>query len=159
MRKREEGKEREKSGELKKKREESEKEKQQMGKETGRKRKKRNGKRIGERKKEGRQGERGTKKLEEDKKRRGKKREKKLSTELNLGPLTLRGNGRYAYNSKGVMNCYSKMAWGEPSFSFTSSFLWLFGILCAMPGVSVSVRTQCEWAWYWLSDRTYMYTI
>ena len=28
---------------------------------------------------------------------------------------------------------------------------------CATPGVSVSVSTQCEWAWYWLSGR--MYTI
>ena len=36
-----------------------------------------------------------------------------LSTESNLGPLTLRGNGRYAYNSEGVTDRYSKMAWGE----------------------------------------------
>ena len=34
-------------------------------------------------------------------------------------------------------------------------FLWLFGFLSAMSGVSVSVRTQCEWAWYRLSGCTY----
>ena len=36
-------------------------------------------------------------------------------------------------------------------------FQWLFGFLYAMSGVNVSVRIQCEWAWYWLSGR--MYTI
>ena len=34
-------------------------------------------------------------------------------------------------------------------------FLWLFGFLCVRSGVSVSVYTQCTWAWYWLSGRTY----
>ena len=38
---------------------------------------------------------------------------KKLSTESNLGPLTIRGNGQYAYNSEGVMEHYSKRAWRE----------------------------------------------
>ena len=48
-------------------------------------------------------------------KERGEKRiYKKNSTELNLGPLTLRGTGHYAYCSEGVMDCYSKMAWAEP---------------------------------------------
>ena len=30
-----------------------------------------------------------------------------------MGPLTLRGNGWYAYNSEGVMDHYSKRAWRE----------------------------------------------
>ena len=29
---------------------------------------------------------------------------------------------------------------------------------CATSGVSVSVRTQCEWAWHWLSGHTYIVT-
>ena len=28
-------------------------------------------------------------------------------------------------------------------------FLLLCGLLCTISGVSVSVCTQCEWAWYW----------
>ena len=39
--------------------------------------------------------------------------------------------------------------------SFSRS-LSVFGFLCVMSGISVSVRTQCEWAWYWLSGRTYI---
>ena len=47
---------------------------------------------------------------------RGEKKEekkKKLSRESNLGTLTLRGNSRYAYNSEGVTDRYSKTAWGR----------------------------------------------
>ena len=36
-----------------------------------------------------------------------------LSIESNLGPLTLRGNCCYAYNSEGVNGPFSKRAWGE----------------------------------------------
>ena len=55
-------------------------------------------------------------KKEEGKKKGEKEKEKKknLSSESNLGPLTLRCNGRYAYNSEGVTDRYSKRAWGEP---------------------------------------------
>ena len=42
---------------------------------------------------------------------KGKK--KNLSTESNLGPLTLRGNGQYAYNSEGVADYFSIRACGE----------------------------------------------
>ena len=35
-----------------------------------------------------------------------------------------------------------------------SRSLSVFGFLCTMSGRSVSVRTQCEGAWYWLSGRT-----
>ena len=49
--------------------------------------------------------------LEEGKKE--KKKKKELSTESNLGPLILRDSGRYAYNSEGVADRYSKRAWGE----------------------------------------------
>ena len=53
-------------------------------------------------------------KREAEKKREEKKEEKnKLSTESNLGPLTLRGKSCYAYNSEGVMDYYSIRAWGE----------------------------------------------
>ena len=48
------------------------------------------------------------------KKRGGKKAKKPLSSELNLGPLTLRGNCQYAYYSELVMDRYSKMAWKNP---------------------------------------------
>ena len=67
------------------------------------KRKKRNGKRI-EKRKEGRG--KGRKKLEEDKKK-ALDRIEPVSTD------TLRGNSRYAYNSKGVIDHYSEGAWGE----------------------------------------------
>ena len=43
------------------------------------------------------------------------------------------------------------------SLSHSLSISVVICFLCAMLGICVSVRTQCEWAWYWLSSCTYPY--
>ena len=54
--------------------------------------------------------ERGGKERGGEEKKGKKKKKKNLSSESNLGPLTLWCNGRYAYNSEGVTDRYSKRA-------------------------------------------------